>query len=73
MEPMSIREYDSTSPNELRQAKQAKQARFLEWCKKAGEDPEDEGAWDRFSEGDSFWEDADEDNLTGWEDNMNKD
>ena len=51
---------------------QAKRKRFLEWCKDNAEDPEDGGAWDRFTEIDSFWDDMDADNREGWTDNMNK-
>jgi len=72
---MNKRKQNSDLPHELRQAKRAKQERFLNWCKATGEDPEDEGAWDIFNDSDSesFWEDADEDNLAGGEDDMNKD
>ncbi len=63
---------EEPSPSEVHRAKQAKRARFLEWCEENGEDPEDEGAWDSFNETDSFWDDMDADNRAGWTDNMNK-
>ena len=53
-------------------AKRERRERFLEWCKETGQDPQDQGAWDTFSETEYFWEDMDEDNLKGWTDNMNK-
>jgi hypothetical protein len=59
-------------PNHERRRKEARRERFLEWCKQNGEDPEDEGASDDFNETDSFFEDMDEDNLSGWTDNMTK-
>ncbi|MCW0219823.1 MAG: hypothetical protein OJI67_15975 [Prosthecobacter sp.] len=59
--------------SEERRKARAKRQRFLGWCKERGEDPEDEGAFDRFNEIVSFWDDLNEDDSAGWNDNMNKD
>jgi hypothetical protein len=71
---MNEQDDDKPTPSEARRAKQARRERFLEWCKKNGEDPEDEGAWDSFNETDpdSHWDGMDPDERAGRIDNMNK-
>lgn len=69
---MTDQEDDEPTPDEEDRKTEGKRARFLEWCRENGADPEDEGAWDDFDETDSFWDDLDEDDEAGWTDNMNK-
>jgi len=76
---MSQAAFAAYSPkNELEMEEYQEEARFREWCKEHGEDPEAEESRESYEEeetnhGDAAWNDMDDDERQGWEHNMNKD
>lgn len=76
---MSQEAFETCSPKHEREMDDYREeARFREWCKANSMDPEAEESRECFLEadanqGNSAWEDMDDDEREGWEHNMNKD
>jgi hypothetical protein len=75
MQPEAFKTYQPRTDEEL--AAHHAEAEFREWCAECEEDPQDEGARERYEEiqdesGPKFWEQLNDDERAGWEDNIIK-